>query len=125
MGALDGLHVLTIPSWFPSPEVPISGVFSLDYVKAFAAEGARVGVVFPDLVSLRTLGRGAAKPIVPRESWESLDGINVLRIRGLHTAMHRPAWQMRRFRRWLKSGLATYRARFGEPALLHAVISIP
>lgn len=125
MNPLSGLHILVVPSWWPSPEKPISGIFFTDYVRAFSAAGAKVGVIFPDLISIRQWGGGTSIPIRPRLTWEDLDGVPVARIRGLHTALGRPAWQMGRFRRWLRWGLREYRARHGVPDVLHAMISIP
>lgn len=125
MADLSGLHILCVPSWWPSAEQPISGVFFTDYARAFARAGARVGVVFPDLVSLRHLRSGARAPVWPRLSWESLDGIPVVRVRGWHTAFGRPARQMGRFLKWLRWGLSEYVAQHGEPDVLHAMISVP
>jgi glycosyltransferase involved in cell wall biosynthesis len=124
MADLSGLHILCVPSWWPSAERPISGIFFTDYVRAFAKAGACVGVVFPDLVSVRYLLKSRA-PISPRLTWESIDDIPVVRIRGWHTALGRPSWQMGRYLKWLRWGLAEYTARHGTPDALHAMISIP
>lgn len=125
MADMSGLHVVIVPAWWPSPEQPIGGVFCTDYARAFAAAGARVGVIYPDLVSVRHLGGGTAIPWRPRLDHEALEGVPVIRVRGLHTALRIPALQMHRFRRWLRRGLAAYRERYGEPDLLHAMCAIP
>lgn len=125
MASMTGLHVVIVPSWWPSPEQPISGIFCTDYARAFAAAGARVGVVFPDLVSVRHLGKGTAIPVLPRLTEEDCQGVPVVRVRGLHSALRVPALQMRRFRRWLRRGLAFYRSRYGSPDVLHAMCAIP
>lgn len=125
MSDLAGIHILIVPAWWPSPEQPISGVFCKDYARAFAAAGAKVGVVFPDLVSVRYLGKGTRIPWRPRLTVEDLSGVPVIRIRSLHTAFGRPTLQMRRFRRWLRWGLREYRVRYGEPDVLHAMCAIP
>ena len=125
MAELSGLHILIVPAWWPSAEVPISGIFHTDYARAFASAGARVGVVFPDLVSVRHLGRGTNIPLWPKLIHEELHGIPVVRIRGLHTAVRMPWAQMVRFRRWLSRGLAAYVERFGRPDVLHAMCAIP
>ncbi|MBI5762181.1 MAG: glycosyltransferase [Planctomycetes bacterium] len=125
MADLSGLHILCVPSWWPSPEQPIGGVFFTDYARAFARAGARVGVVFPDLVSLRQLRGGARASVWPRLSWESLDGIPVVRIRGWHTAFGQPARQMGRFLKWQRWGMSEYALRHGEPDVVHAMIAVP
>jgi len=133
MARMTGLHIVIVPAWWPSPEQPMAGIFFADYARAFAAAGARIGVVYPNLVSLRHLPIGlrhrpGAKvvPLVPRVSLETLDGgIPVVRIRGLHTALGCPALQMRRFRRWLRRGLAVYCSEHGRPDVLNAMCAIP
>lgn len=44
-------HVLIIPSWYPTPENPLSGIFFYEQAKALRAEGVKVGVVYPQLES--------------------------------------------------------------------------
>ncbi len=125
MAVMAGLHILVVPSWWPSPEQPTAGVFFQDYTAAFAANGAKVGVIYPDLVSLRHWGRSTSIPILPTLLHESTPGANVIRIRGLHTALGRPAWQMHRFRKWLARGLRAYEQAHGRPDVLHAMCAIP
>lgn len=123
--ALADIHVLIVPSWWPSPEQPLAGIFFQDYARAYAAAGARVGVIFPDLVSLRYFGRGPMAPLRPRIEQEQVDDLPVIRIRGLHTALGRPGLQMRRYLLWLRRGLTVYRRQHGEPDVLHAMCAIP
>lgn len=44
-------HVLIIPSWYPTPEKSLSGIFFYEQAKALQAEGVKVGVVYPQLES--------------------------------------------------------------------------
>ena len=122
---LAGRHIVIIPAWWPSPEDPLAGVFFQDYARMFADAGAKVGVIYPDLVSPRKLGRAAPVSLIPRTTFDELGAVNVVRIRGLHTALGRPWLQMQRFRRWLRRGLAAYAKRFGRPHFLHAMCAIP
>lgn len=128
MAVMAGLHVIIVPSWWPSPEQPINGIFHVDYARAFAAAGAKVGIIVPDQISPRYMGGGSSIPWFPRITREQIAGppdIPVLRIRGLHTALGRPGLQMARYRRWLQRGLEIYVAEHGEPDLLHAMCAIP
>ncbi len=125
MQEMTGLHVVIVPAWWPSPEEPIAGVFFVDYALAYAEAGATVGIIAPNLVSLRHLEKSTSIPWWPRTTMEDISGIPVVRIRGLHTAFGRPCLQMQRFRRWLRHGLAAYRDRHGEPDVLHAMCAIP
>lgn len=136
MADLSDLHIVVVPSWWPSAEQPLRGVFFTDYVRAFADAGAKVGVVVPDLVSLRLLrSRFSTKknsvlsnmelPLRPKLISEAVDGVPVLRIRGLHTSFGMIGRQMRAYRRWLARGLNAYRAKSGEPDVLIAFAALP
>src|SRR5215470_17665499 len=95
-------HVLIVPAWWPSPQQPLAGTFVQNYARAFLASNMRVGVVFPDLTNLRYLKLGAGVPIRPRMIAEAADGVPVIRVRGVHTALGLPQLQMRRFAHWLR-----------------------
>lgn len=125
MSKMNGLHVVIVPAWWPSPESPSAGIFFTDYARAFADAGAKVGVIYPDLVSVRQLGKGTSIPWFPRIMDEDVHGVPVIRIRGIHTAAGFPSVQMNRFQRWLLRGLGVYEQRHGTPALLHAMCAIP
>lgn len=114
-----------VPSWWPSPEQPGNGVFHTDYARAFAEAGMRVGVIVPDLVSMRFLGKGTRIPWVPRMTHESLGGVPVIRVRGLHTALHMPSIQMKRFLSWMQRGLEEYLDQQGLPDIIHAMCTVP
>jgi glycosyltransferase involved in cell wall biosynthesis len=123
-GPLAGLHVVLAPAWWPSPEDPIAGIFFLDYARAFAAAGAKVGVVYADLV-FPPQWRGRPGLLIPRVSEERLDDIPVVRVRGFHTSLGRAERRTLRFGAWLRAGLKHYRKRHGTPDLIHAQCSTP
>lgn len=125
MGEMSGLHIVIVPAWWPSPERPGAGVFFEDYARAFAAAGAKVGVVYPDLVGLRQIGQAGAAAIRPLVRFEECSGIPVVRVRGVQTSLGLAGVQMRRFRRRLERGLSEYAARHGTPDVLHAMCAIP
>src|SRR6187401_2361676 len=49
------MHVLMLPSWYHSPNRPWHGIFFENQAVALARTGARVGVAFAEMRSLRTL----------------------------------------------------------------------
>lgn len=131
-----------IPAWWPSPEQPGAGSFNVDLVRALAASGMRMGVVFPDLVSPRHIGRrirlrGLSRLLRPARTWEpallsdELHGRQgvvapaVLRIRGMATALGSPRRYMGRYADWCRRGFEEYSRRYGRPELLHAMCAIP
>jgi teichuronic acid biosynthesis glycosyltransferase TuaC len=122
---LAGLHVLLAPSWWPSPEIPIAGIFFLDYARAFAAAGAKVGVVFADLIEPLYFLRAPRLPVVPQLAEESLDGIPVIRVRGVHTSLRRPHRRTLRGAAWLRRAYAHYAVHHGVPHVIHAHAALP
>ena len=52
------MHVLKLPSWYPTPAFPVRGTFFRQQGLALAACGHQVGLVYPDLRGLHTLHRG-------------------------------------------------------------------
>lgn len=122
---MSGLHVVMVPSWWPSAAQPHAGIFFQDYARAFAAAGAKVGVIVPELVGPRRLAQGERAPLIPRVEEELLGTVAVYRIRGLHTSLGLPALHMRRFRAWARRGLAAYREHLGEPDVLLALCALP
>lgn len=54
--ATNNIHILIIPSWYPTPKNPINGIFFLEQAQALQKAGYRVNVLVPpDLKSLRLL----------------------------------------------------------------------
>jgi len=115
--ARGDVHVLVIPSWYPARPGDISGSFFREQALALHWHGCKVGVIYPQLRSLRQW-RG---PIGARGVSREFDqGMPVLRSYGvnpfplLHSAASR--W-------WVRHGLKLYRryeAEFGRPDVVHA-----
>lgn len=51
------MNILMIPSWYPTPEMPMLGTFYKEQAEAMAAAGARVAVIYVD-VNGRLRGNG-------------------------------------------------------------------
>lgn len=49
------LHVLAIPSWYPTGKNPVSGIFFREQAIALATLGTNVGVIYPELHSPRQI----------------------------------------------------------------------
>ncbi|WP_028566831.1 glycosyltransferase [Salisaeta longa] len=47
------MHVLLVPSWYPTAELPHDGLYFVDQAQALQRAGHRVGVVYPEQQSLR------------------------------------------------------------------------
>lgn len=69
------MHVLIVPSWYPRNHADVSGSFFREQAIALAKHGCRVGVIYPELRSIR--------------NWRSLfstpSGVYVEKDEGVHT----------------------------------------
>ena len=52
---MRNLHVLILPSWYPTKESPLNGVFFKEQAESLVQLGLKVGVLYPDMRSLRQL----------------------------------------------------------------------
>ncbi len=125
MGVMSGLHIVMVPAWWPTPEQPHAGIFFCDYADAFRAAGAQVGVVYPDLVGVRSGLRASAslRPVIHFDA--TTHGVPVVRVRGLQTSFGRIARRAKRYRDWLARGLAAYHEQHPAPYVLHALCAVP
>jgi len=112
------LHVCIVPSWYPTPHQPLSGVFFREQAHALARAGFRVGVVAPDFRAARHAKAYCADG--PR-------GIRITDDAGLPTYqdfhLNLPLADALNGSRWVRSGLALfarYVAEHGTPDLMHA-----
>lgn len=114
------MHVMMLPSWYPTGPEDLAGSFFREQARVLAGAGHRVAVLAPRLVSLQDVVRlhpGA------RVRWTREDGIAVGR---LDLVQWVP--RARTLRAALAGGrggsvhraFATYVARFGRPDVLHA-----
>ena len=51
----DSLHVLLVPSWYPTAQEPLNGIFFKEQAEALAGAGMKVGVLYPEMRSVRQL----------------------------------------------------------------------
>ncbi|OSI25022.1 glycosyltransferase [Neisseria dumasiana] len=112
------MHVLIIPSWYPSSPDDINGIFFRQQAQALHRAGVQVGVIAPVFRSMR----GEPKTIFtggygPRYH---LDG-------GIPTYLHESMYFFPRTHidrhRWLKAGMGLFRRyvrEHGLPDILHA-----
>jgi glycosyltransferase involved in cell wall biosynthesis len=113
------LHVLVIPSWYPTESRPGYGVFFREQARALQRAGLRMGVVFPEALPLSLAGAPPAARR-PRLPWETDEG-------GVPTARVRfpfpDRWPRARAQAWAASCVALATAwarRHGRPDVLHA-----
>ena len=115
-------HVLILPSWYPSKEQPIRGIFFREQASALASSGVVVGVVFAEQRTLRSFSAGALLENHWQLSSHRVDGITELR---RHSWSLRPREAFRRL--WVGAMVRLgqkYVARHGRPDVLHVQSSV-
>src|SRR5450759_137013 len=110
------MHILFVPTSYPSDYAPGSGVFVRDQVDCVRRQGYKVGVAYADLPSLRgfspaSLGRHhfqvskQLEGVVPLVRW------NAWNLRGAELVMTRVG---------IRRAFRSYEREFGRPDLVHA-----
>lgn len=112
------MHVLIIPSWYPQFEGDPGGSFFREQSIALSKRIDKVGVLFPNLRSLRELINPAAMPA----GFQSIDdqGTCLVQRFGFNWT---PRFQYGIAQQWLLHGLSLFKryvALHGMPNLLHA-----
>jgi glycosyltransferase involved in cell wall biosynthesis len=113
------LHILILPSWYPTATAPTAGVFFREQAQALRQAGIRVGVVYPDMRSLRTLRLSGLSANRFQITGTDENGLATLRYNGWALPKLRSLHQTL----WVRSALAlteAYLDRVGRPDLVHA-----
>jgi glycosyltransferase involved in cell wall biosynthesis len=114
----NDFHVLVIPSWYLARPGDINGSFFREQALALHRHGCKLGVIYPQLRSMRQWRGLAGGDNGPRREFDQ--GMPVLRSPGVNPfpLLHRAACAW-----WVRHGLKLYRqyvAEFGRPDVVHA-----
>ena len=114
---MRNLHVLILPSWYPTKESPLNGIFFKEQAESLAQLGLKVGVLYPDLRSLRQLNTRSLRENQYQISRAEENGVIVYR----QAAWNLPVavakgWYQTFLTRQLYS---RYVSEVGEPDVLH------
>jgi glycosyltransferase involved in cell wall biosynthesis len=113
------MHILMLPSWYHTPERPWHGRFFENQAVALARAGARVGVAFVEMRSLRTLSGGALRQSHFQITSSEDRGVTSLRVKGWNPAAQTTTGA--KFWALLSERLVlTYARRLGAPDIIHA-----
>jgi len=112
------LHVLILPSWYPTHDCPIRGVFFRQQALALYKTGIKVGIIYPHFRGLRELSFSAFA--------DNHFQTNVIIDKGIPTYYYH-GWNVPRLRlepllwKWQSKKLFNlYTAKYGTPDLIHA-----
>lgn len=113
------MHILFLPSWYPTEESPINGVFFREQAQALKRAGHRVGVIAFHLRPLKLLAKDIRK-LCNDVFTENDKGIPTYRDCGYKWLPYVPRGNAFL---WLRSGLRLfdhYISDMGKPDILHA-----
>jgi glycosyltransferase involved in cell wall biosynthesis len=112
------VHILFIPSWYPTTEAPQTGLYFVDQACALSKAGFQVGVVYPEQQSLRRFSVDALRRKHLQCKFDIEQGIPTLRHFGWNIFWRLPIRHRVRIRH---ARLLTHRyiEGFGRPDLIH------
>ncbi|WP_163195287.1 glycosyltransferase family 4 protein [Clostridium thermarum] len=117
---MEPLHVLVIPSWYPTAENEISGSFFKEQSEALLDLGMKVGVIYPEIRPISNFSlKGFWVNHFQIRTYEE-NGINVIRMHGWNKF---PKLPEREGRYWITQALKLfdiYVEKFGMPDIIHA-----
>jgi len=114
------MHVLVLPSWFPTAHAPRNGAYFYRQLRALHDAGHRIGIVYPECESLRRLSREALATHRFQMRWHLEHGVPVLRRHGWNVLSKAPGSYTLRIRTALRLA-ERYAACYGRPDVIHAL----
>lgn len=114
------MHVLVLPSWFPTACRPHNGAYFYRHLQALQQAGHRVGVVYPEHQSLRDASPSALMRHWFQTRWCLEHGLPVVRRHGWNALSALPGSVALRIRAAVRLG-RQYAATYGRPDVVHAL----
>ncbi|PEN06246.1 hypothetical protein CRI93_10505 [Longimonas halophila] len=114
------MHVLVLPSWFPTAHAPRNGAYFYQQLCALRDAGHRIGVVYPEHHSLRGLSREALATHRFQTRWHLEHGLPVLRRHGWNMLSNAPG----SYALCIRAALCLaerYADSYGRPDVIHAL----
>jgi len=113
------VHVLLVPSWYPTREAPLDGIYFAEQARCLDRHGLTVGVVYPEQQSLRRLSWDALRHSHFQTEWHREEGLPTLRRHGWNVWWRCPPGLRLRVRTAVRLA-RRYVNRHGVPDLVHA-----
>jgi len=114
------IHALWLPSWYCLEEDPIKGIFFKEQAQALVQAGLNIGVIYPEIRSLRNFSWALGLKNRFQTSFKSENGIPTLRMHGWNLF---PTFGYRQMQAWISSVIKLmelYVAKQGLPDVIHA-----
>ncbi len=117
------MHALIIPTWYPSGEDKLMGVYHKQLAAALAKHTpCKVHILF---IERRRLRNPLAFLMMKKRVIEHNEGFDTVIFRMLNLAPIHFGWQQKRYCRKLNRALKWYEKHYGKPDLLHAQVILP
>jgi glycosyltransferase involved in cell wall biosynthesis len=113
------VHVLFVPSWYPTSEAPLDGIYFAEQAQCLSEHGRQVGVIYPEQQSLRRLSWSALQAKYFQAEWTHAHDVPTLRRYSWTVWRRFPPGQRCRVRSAVRLG-DRYVERHGPPDVLHA-----
>ncbi len=113
------VHVLILPSWYPTSEAPLQGIYFAEQAQCLSQHGMDVGVIYPEHQSLRRLSWTTVRHKHFQTEWTDEYGIPTLRRYGWNVWSRFPPGTRCRVRSAVQLA-RRYVDRHGVPDLIHA-----
>jgi len=113
------MHVLVVPSWYPTTEAPLDGIYFAEQARCLQAHGLEVGVIYPEHQSLRRLTPARLRRKHFQTEWTTDDDVPVLRRYGWNVWWRFPPGVRCRVRNAVRLA-RRYVHRRGVPDVIHA-----
>jgi len=113
------MHVLVVPSWYPTTEAPLRGIYFAEQAQLLHDHGFEVGVVYPEQQSLRRGSVTAFRKKHFQKAWTTEHGLPTLRRYGWNVWWRFPPGMRCRVRTAVRLA-HRYVDRHGIPDVIHA-----
>jgi len=113
------MHVLVVPSWYPTTETPLAGIYFVEQAQCLKRHGMQIGVVYPEQQSLRNVSWSALRTKHFQTAWTNDHGLPTLRQYGWNVWWKCPPGLRCRVRSAVRLA-RKYVDRYGAPDLIHA-----
>ena len=113
------MHVLVVPSWYPTTEAPQQGIYFAEQIRLLRDEGLKMGVIYPEQQSLRYLSWNALRQKHFQTTWTTDHGVPTLRRYGWNIWWRFPPGMRWRVRSAVRLA-HRYADRHGVPDIVHA-----
>lgn len=121
--AMAVVHILLLPSWYPSHPGDVNGVFFREQAIALAGAGCQVGVLAANLRSIKQWRQWRLTPTKPKVSNDH--GVDTLLIQGTNWFPRLPWLSGQLHVRLLEKLFIHYCDQYGQPDVIHVHSMLP